>query len=84
MMAFHLGVFYSNSSLCEAVMHSSEVAGIIYLALKEEQHLGMKAISDKHNVFAWLPAGYGKSLCYQVLSFLVNFKHGLQYTEDQH
>ncbi len=29
------------------------------------------------NVIVWLPTGYGKSLCYQALPFLIDFKQGL-------
>ena len=42
--------------------------------LKSKQPDAIKAIYEGRDVFLWLPTGYGKSVCYQVLPFLFDFK----------
>ena len=46
------------------------------LTLKAEQHSAMEAIYKRQDVFVWLPTGYGKSLCYEVLPFIMDYNHG--------
>ena len=41
----------------------------------------MEAIYDGRDVFMWLPTGYGKSLCYQALPFLMDSKQGFANTK---
>ena len=42
------------------------------LSLKPEQRKILLNLFAKRNVFAWLPTGYGKSICYQALPFLLS------------
>jgi len=51
------------------------------ITLKAEQHSAMEAIYNRHDVFVWLPTGYGKSLCYHVLPFIMDYKHGVVETQ---
>ncbi len=46
------------------------------LKLKPGQKAGIRAVYDGSDVFLWLPTGYGKSICYQVLPFLFSSKLG--------
>ena len=47
------------------------------ITLKAEQRSATEAIYNRQDVFVWLPTGYGKSLCYQVLPFIMDYKHGV-------
>ena len=37
----------------------------------------MRAVYEGSDMFVWLPTGCGKSLCYQALPFLMDYKKGL-------
>ena len=43
--------------------------------LKTEQLDAIKCIHDGKDVFLWLPTGFGKSICYETLPFVFNYKH---------
>ena len=46
------------------------------MSLMEEQLSAVKAVYEGQDVFFRLPTGYGKSLCYQTLPFLMEHKLG--------
>ena len=64
--AFHYVIVYSTFALA-----------CTYLELKEEQLSSVKAVYKEKDVFLWLPMGFGKSLCYQILPFVFDHKLGL-------
>ena len=51
------------------------------ITLKAEQRSAMEAIYNHQDVFVWLPTGYGRSVCYQVLPFIMDSKHGVVETQ---
>ena len=46
--------------------------------LTPKQAEAIKFIYDGEDVFLWLPTGYRKSVCYQVLPFLFDYKLGMR------
>ena len=62
------------TSFSEAVSFSMARLGVSGISLKEKQLSAMKAIYEGRDVFVCLPTGYGKSLCYQTLPFLMEHK----------
>ncbi len=51
--------------------------GMPHLKLKEQQQQAILAVYGGMDVFVFLPTGFGKSICYQVLPFLFDYKLGL-------
>jgi len=58
--------------LSECVSYAFHELQMTDITLKAEQHCAMEAIYNHQDVFAWLPTGYGKSLFYQVLPFIMD------------
>ena len=46
------------------------------LTLKDKQREALKYLFEGNDVFVWFPTGYGKSICYQLLPFLLDMKFG--------
>ena len=47
-----------------------------HLSLKDKQLEALRLLYQGHDVFLWVPTGYGKSICYQLLPFLFDLKLG--------
>ena len=58
----------------QGVAYAVSCLGQQDIVIKEKQFEAIKSIYEGKNVFAWLPTGYGKSLRYQLLLFLFDFK----------
>ena len=43
------------------------------MTLKTEQIASIMAVCNGKDVFVWLPTGFGKSLCYEVLPFVMDW-----------
>ena len=67
----------SYPELSECDSYSLHKLQMTDLTLKAEQRSAMEAIYNHEDVFVWLPTGYGKSLYYQVLPFVIDYKHGV-------
>ena len=68
---------FRGSTFSDAVSYALKQLQMSHVSLKPEQRSSMEAIYDGHDVFMWLTTGYGKSLCFQALPFLMDFKRGL-------
>lgn len=58
----------------DALSYSLGVLGLSPLFLKDEQRSAIWSMHQGRDVFDCLPTGYGKSLCYQTLPFVMDHK----------
>ena len=67
--------FFSSSStsdlFAKSVSYAVSKVGKAGIVLKREQ---LQAVRHMYDVFLWLPTGFGKSICYEVLPFLFDCK----------
>ena len=64
----------SKNEFFTALAHSLLCIGKSHLVLKDKQLEALELLYFGKDVFLWLPTGYGKSLCFQLLPFLFDFK----------
>ena len=48
-----------------------------HIVLRQKQLAVLQSVYSGHDVFAWFPTGYGKSLYYQLLPYMFDVKLGL-------
>ena len=65
--------------LLKCVSYALQKLQMTDITLKAEQRSATEAIYNRQDVFVWLPTGYGKSLCYQVLPFIMDYKFNIPY-----
>ena len=72
---------------CVVATYDDEFSGSVSFALSsinqdhivlwQKQLEVLQSVYGGHDVFAWFPTGYGKSLCYQLLPYMFDVKLGL-------
>ena len=66
-----------SSEFAFALSHALFMLGTPDMSLKKEQEQAILAVYGGKDVFVWLPTGFGKSVCFQTLPFVFDYKLGL-------
>ena len=69
----------SNSTDAEflsAIEYARRCIGRENLALKPQQLETVWQVCHGRDVFLWLPTGFGKTLCYELLPFVIDYRRG--------
>ena len=74
----------SSPSFNDGVCYALSQLGKASLKLKDQQVEAISAVYDGNDVFVFLPTGFGKSICFQVLPFLFDHKLGRVGGQDRH
>ena len=64
----------SREKFTKALSYGLQRVGKPEVQMKDHQSKAVRYVYDKHDVFIWLPTGYGKSLCYEVLPYVFDYK----------
>ena len=67
----------SSQNFTDGVRYALSQLQMSHLTLKDQQLQAINAVYSGKDVFVFLPTGFGKSICYQVLPFLFDHKCGL-------
>ena len=59
-----------------SITYALQRLGCKAMTLKSQQRASVKYVYEGKDVFLWLPTGFGKSLCYEVLPFVFDVKLG--------
>ena len=57
----------------DALPYALSCVGLSSIALKQDQLTAIRYLYQRKGVFLWLPTGFRKSVCYEVLPFLFAF-----------
>ena len=57
-----------------SISYALKKVGYSSVTLEDEQMVCIKYMYEQNDVFLWLPTGFGKSLCYEVLPFMFDDK----------
>ena len=57
----------------DALSYTLSRVGLSSIVLNQEQLTAIHCFYQRKNVFLWLPTGFGKLVCYEVLLFLFDF-----------
>ncbi len=68
------GVSASVTELDRALSYALGCLGKLGMVLKPEQEASIRHIYKGKDVFVWLPTGFGKSICYECLPFVFDFR----------
>ena len=71
-----MAIAASGTAFDEAVEYALGELQLSHVKLKEKQLDVLEHVYNGKDVFGWLPTGYGKSICYQILPFLFDYKLG--------
>ena len=66
----------SSDTFSSALSYALERLGTPNLILNEEQRKSVKAVYQGNSMFIWLPTGFGKSIRYQALPFVIDYNKG--------
>jgi len=69
-----------SSDFSQANSHALQQLSTPSMGLKSEQKASIKSVYKGKDVFMWLPTGFGKSVCYEVLSLMFEFKFWMLYS----
>ena len=81
-MIKHIAVCYTSilkkkkrMALDRSIAYALQKIGCSSVTLKHEHMMCIKYIYGRKDMFLWLPTGFGKFLCYEVLTFVFDDKH---------
>ena len=67
----------SSQNFTDGVEYALRKLGMAHIRLKDQQKQAIVAAYEGKDAFVFLPTGFGKSVCFQVLPFLFDHKLGL-------